>query len=127
MSMIALWVYARLTEQTKTALAGADPFAVIEDISHALTMVGRRYNGAPIKRNAQVHGIVRRVALETGEPESLIYSRSHEAQLVRARHVAWQQCRSDGLSYSAIARAFGVHHTSVLSACKKQAKLGVSG
>ena len=57
-------------------------------------------------------------AAKHGVTTADIYGRSRTRAIARARHAAMQQLRSEGFSYPEIADALGVHHSSVMYACR---------
>ena len=69
--------------------------------------------------------IVRDVCGEFGVAEGDVYDSRRDADTTLARHTSWYACYQAGHSYSAIAKAFGRDHTSVLNGCKRiGAKIG---
>ena len=81
-------------------------------VERALCITG----GPSPEAMAEVKRICAQVCRETGVTVAEIRGHSRKRVIVLARHEAWRRLRAGGMSISAIGRAWGVHHTSVMHA-----------
>jgi chromosomal replication initiation ATPase DnaA len=58
------------------------------------------------------------VAMRTRVPAAVILGRSREPEAVAARHTLFAMLHDEGMPMAAIARAVGMHHTSVMTALR---------
>ena len=86
----------------------------------------RSGTGQPTSRNADVHAIMKRVAVAFSVTEKALLGQSRLRNVLLSRQVAMFLARElTGLSLPRIGAAFGRDHTTVLHACRKvEAEIG---
>lgn len=70
-------------------------------------------------RRERARRLAEALSEETGVPADAILGRDRDPEVVVVRHRLWRMLLDTGMSYSAIARAVGKNHATVMYGCKK--------